>query len=223
MLHDRVGDAAVDGVDEHRVRHRGRVVVGILRRIDLRVGHRLDHVGDRGRQRPERRDGMLARLGGAGVGHDGQDDQLAVPLGRHERQRRRRHHVGDHRQLLGSRLGQGDEFRDHPGAGRQQQHAANDRGDRVQPVLEAGGHPEVAATAADRPEQVRVVVGVGPQQLAVGGDEVGGQQVVDGQAVLADQVADAAAEGDPADADRAGVAEPGRKPIARRGAAVGGR
>jgi hypothetical protein len=93
----------------------------------------------------------------------------------------------------------------------------------VQPVLEAGGHPEVAAAAADRPEQVGVVLVVGPQQPAVGGDEVGGQQVVDGQAVLADQVADAAAKGDAADADRAGVAEPGRQPIARCGAAVGGR
>jgi hypothetical protein len=142
-------------------------------------------------------------------------------LGRHERQRRRRQHVGDHRQLLGGRLGKGDELRDNPGAGRQQQHAANDRGDRVQPVLEAGGHPEVATTATDRPEQVRVVVGVDAQELAVGGDQLGGQQVIDGQAVLSDQVADAAAQGDPADADRAGVAEPGRQPVGRRGGAVG--
>jgi hypothetical protein len=65
------------------------------------------------------------------------------------------------------------------------------------------------------------VVGVDAQELAVGGDQLGGQQVIDGQAVLSDQVADAAAQGDPADADRAGVAEPGRQPVGRRGGAVG--
>jgi hypothetical protein len=45
------------------------------------------------------------------------------------------------------------------------------------------------------------------QQLAVGGDHLGGQQVVDGETVLADEAADAAAQGEPADADRAGVAK----------------
>ena len=45
------------------------------------------------------------------------------------------------------------------------------------------------------------------RSCAVGGHDLGREQVVDGQAVLAHEVADAAAERDPADADRAGVAE----------------
>ena len=39
---------------------------------------------------------------------------------------------------------------------RQEQHAAGDHLDRVEPVAEAGGDAEVAAAAADRPEQVGV-------------------------------------------------------------------
>jgi hypothetical protein len=59
--------------------------------------------------------------------------------------------------------------------------------------------------------------------LAVGGDQLGGEQVVDGEAVLSDQVADAAAQGDAADPDRGGVAEPGRQPVGpRRGAVLAG-
>ena len=44
------------------------------------------------------------------------------------------------------------------------------------------------------------VVGVGADALAVGGHDLGGEQRIDGQAVGADEVADAAAERDPADA-----------------------
>ena len=54
---------------------------------------------------------------------------------------------------------------------------------------------------------------VDAEQLAVRGHDVGGEQVVDREPVLADEIADAAAEGDPADPDRAGVPErrwPGR-------------
>jgi hypothetical protein len=90
----------------------------------------------------------------------------------------------------------------------------------VQAELEPGRHAEVAA-AADGPEQYRIGVGVDVQHLAVGGDQLGGQQAVDGEAVLSDQVADAAAEGDAADADRAGVAEPGRQAVGAGGGGVG--
>jgi hypothetical protein len=64
-----------------------------------------------------------------------------------------------------------------------------------------------------------VGLGVGAQQAAVGGDDLGGEQVVDGQAVLSDQVADPAAQGEPAEADRTGVAEPGGQAV---GASRGG-
>ena len=46
------------------------------------------------------------------------------------------------------------------------------------------------------------------QVPAVRGHDLGGEQAVDRQAVLADEVADAAAEREAADPDRAGVAEP---------------
>src|SRR4029453_19650940 len=98
---------------------------------------------------------------------------------------------------------------DHLGAGRQQQHPANDLVQRVQPELEPCRHAEVASATPQRPEQVRVVVGIDIQQFAVGGQHLCGQQVVDGQAVLSDQEADAAGQSDASDADRAGVAEPG--------------
>ena len=48
---------------------------------------------------------------------------------------------------------------------------------------------------------------------AVGGDDLRGEQRVDGQAELAHEIADAAAERDPADPDRAGVAEPDRQAV----------
>ncbi len=82
---------------------------------------------------------------------------------------------------------------------------------------------EVAAAAAERPEQVRVLLGVDAQELAVRRDDLGGEQVVDGHAVLARQEADAAGERDAADADGAGVAEAGREPVlARRDGVVAG-
>ena len=83
----------------------------------------------------------------------------------------------------------------------------------MEPVLEACGDAEVAAATADRPEQVRLRLGVHAQELAVGRDDVGGQQVVDREPVLADEEPDAPAQRDPTDPDRPGVAEPGREPV----------
>ena len=80
----------------------------------------------------------------------------------------------------------------------------------MQLVFERGDDAEVAAAAAQSPEQVRVIVGARGQEPAIGGDDVGGEQVVAGQAVLALQPADAAAEGEAGDAGR------------RHGAAGGG-
>jgi hypothetical protein len=65
---------------------------------------------------------------------------------------------------------------------------------------------------------MRLVVHV--EQSAVGGHHLGGQHAVDRQAVFPDQMADAAAESDPADSDRAGVAEPGRQPVGAGGGGV---
>ena len=56
-------------------------------------------------------------------------------------------------------------------------------------------------------------VGVDAQQLPVRRHDVRGEQRVDGHAEGAHEEADAAAERDPAEADRAGVAEPGRETV----------
>src|SRR5690606_29734079 len=56
---------------------------------------------------------------------------------------------------------------------------------------------DVAAAAAQRPEQVGVRVGAGFDQATVGGDDVGFDQVVEREAEAAREVAEAAAEGEP--------------------------
>ena len=70
----------------------------------------------------------------------------------------------------------------------------------VEPIVELRHHAEVASSAADGPEQVGVVVRVDGEDLAIGGDDLGADQVVDGQPVAPNEVADAAAGRDPADA-----------------------
>ena len=74
------------------------------------------------------------------------------------------------------------------------------RADGVQREPERGDDAEVAAAAAQRPEQVGVFVGGRPDDAALGGDHLGGQQVVDGEPVLAHEKADAATEREPGDA-----------------------
>src|SRR5690606_16379107 len=63
-----------------------------------------------------------------------------------------------------------------------------------------GDHAEVAAAALERPEQVWVLVLGRAQPLAAGGHDVRGEEVVDGEAVLAHQPADAAAGREAGDA-----------------------
>jgi hypothetical protein len=84
----------------------------------------------------------------------------------------------------------------------------------VQREPEGRDDAEVAATPAQRPEQVGVLVEGRPDEAALGGDHVGGEQVVDGQPVLAHEPADATAQRDSTDT---GVAHD----AAGRGKAVG--
>lgn len=70
----------------------------------------------------------------------------------------------------------------------------------MQPELERGDDPEVAAAPADGPEQIGVLVGRGPQDPAIGGDDFRGDQVVDAQAVVPGQPAHAAAQDESPDA-----------------------
>ncbi len=86
--------------------------------------------------------------------------------------------------------------------------------DRVQAELERGDHAEVAAAAAQRPEQLGMLVRGRAHLLALGGHELDGEQVVAGQAVLALEPAGPAAE---REAGHAG----GRHAAAGGGEAVG--
>ena len=114
-----------------------------------------------------------------------------------------REHRGEQRQLVGrvaAQLGVGGE--DPPGVrGRPHERPAeDDRTDRVQRQLERGGDPEVPAAAPQRPEQIGMLPLVHAQVLTVGGDQIDRLQVVARQAVDAREPADAAAEGEAADA-----------------------
>ena len=184
--------------------------------IHLGVLHRPQEVGDRLGQRAEGRDGALARLHVARVDHRRHDHGAAVPLLGHEGQRRREHHVGDRAQLVRGRLGLRDEAGDHVGRRGEDEQAADDRVDRVEPVLQARDDAEVATAAAQRPEQLRLGLRVDAAQPPVGGDDLRREQVVDRQPVLAHEEADAAGERDAADADGAGVAEARREPVLAR-------
>jgi len=78
--------------------------------------------------------------------------------------------------------------------------------------------PKLPPAAADRPEKIWMCLSVHVQEPTVRGHDVGGKQVVNREAVLADQVPDAAAQRESPDSDRAGVAEPGREAISPRAA-----
>src|SRR5215218_6298959 len=67
----------------------------------------------------------------------------------------------------------------------------------MEPVLEGGDDAEVAAAAAERPEQVRVLVGAGAQELTVCGHHLEGQDVVAGQPVFPCKPAYASAQRQP--------------------------
>ena len=78
--------------------------------------------------------------------------------------------------------------------------AEDERPDRVQPVLERDDDAEVAGSTAQTPEQIGMLICRRRHEPPVGSDEVDREQVVDRQAVLPRQPADAAAESQPGDA-----------------------
>ena len=76
----------------------------------------------------------------------------------------------------------------------------HDRPHGVKPVLERGDDAEVAAAATDAPEEVRVLILAGGENLAVGRHQVDRDQVVYRRPVLSHEPADTAAQGEPRDA-----------------------
>jgi len=119
-----------------------------------------------------------------------------VALLRDERQRRRDlerreraqllRRVGDELAVEAQQVGAVAQLEEHG--------AAVDVLDRVQPELQRGHQAEVAAAAAQRPEEVRVLPLAGHQETAVGGHHVGRDQVVAGEPVATAEIAHAAAE-----------------------------
>ena len=78
----------------------------------------------------------------------------------------------------------------------------DDRSHGMQFELEAGHHAEVVAGAAHRPEEIGVLGLAGGAHLPVGGHDLDRFHVVDRRAVLAPQPAEAALQGQAADAGR---------------------
>jgi hypothetical protein len=130
--------------------------------------------------------------------HDG--DLLAVPLLRDHRQRRRGREADRRRERI---RGVGrpvtvEAEQIARGVRRQEQRAGVDLGaDRVQRQLERRHDPEVAAASAEPPEQLRILGRTRVHEPAVGGDDVGADEVVCGKSVLPHEPADPAAEREP--------------------------
>src|SRR5262249_57026623 len=83
--------------------------------------------------------------------------------------------------------GPGEHSRQHSGA------------ERMELELEGRDDAEVAAPSPKTPEQIGILLLARDDELAVGGDDVARAQIVDRQAELAHEVADAAAQGQPSD------------------------
>jgi hypothetical protein len=72
----------------------------------------------------------------------------------------------------------------------------------VEPEQERGDDAEVAAAAAQGPEEIGVFRFAGGDEAAVRQHQIGLEQIVDGQPELAGEVPDAAAQGETADPGR---------------------
>ena len=134
--------------------------------------------------------------------HDDRDRGRAAQRRRHERRWRCQQEREQRGELVGRRGGQlveqvqqlfGPRRRIH-------HHPGEDISHRVQAELEAGDHTKIPTAAAQRPEQIGIVVSRRPDDSAVGEHDFGSNEVVDCQAVFAHQPSDAAAERQPADA-----------------------
>ncbi len=176
-------DHAVLGVGADAVRQGG-----VLLRLHDHVVLHLDAVDNGLADCPERRQFLLARSRVAVV--DDLHDHRIADVGQPRQRRADVQLVGEAGRPFGVELedvaGLFHRPHDIPG-----EHVTVER---MQLVLEFRDHAEVAAAAADRPEQVGFLVRRNPADAAVGGDDAGAGDIVDGQPVFAIQPAEAAAE-----------------------------
>ena len=144
-----------------------------------------------------------ARLGVARVGAVDHDDRAARKERRQLRQRREVHDPDGGGDLLRRRARPVAPGAQHLGVALvgEEHEARVHVGVRVEAELHRGDDAEVAAAAAQRPEELRVVLGGRAHALAGGGDELDRGDAVGREAVLAGQPAQAAAERVADDAD----------------------
>ncbi len=183
----------------------GDGVVEAALMVDVQGGS--DQIHERGPELAERTDGTLTVFDGSGVAAGHGDRRPEVEVLVDNRQRRDRAEPDDVAELVrcvGDELAV--EAQDVGGVlGRPEHRSGHDGGaDRVQREPERADDAEVPASASQGPEQVGVIAGRRPHDLAVGGDHLGLDEVVDGEPVLAHEPADAAAQAEAADA---GVAD----------------
>jgi hypothetical protein len=94
-------------------------------------------------------------------------------------------------------------------------------GHGVQPKLEAGHDAELTATAAQGPEQIRLMIMIDDSRGAVRTDDLNSQHIIDGEPSRARQPADAARKEEAGDSDvwrRTGL---NRKAVLGRGCCDG--
>src|SRR4029453_9905300 len=210
---DRVGqDGEVRGLPVV-VPAMGDGVVDAALMVDVQRGS--DQIHERGPELGERTDGALTVLDGSGVAAGNRDGGPEVQVLVDHRQRRQRAQPNDGPELVGR---VGDEVpveaQDIDGVlGRPEDRSGHDGGaEGVQREPERAHDAEVPATAPQRPEQVGVVVGRRPHDVAARGDHLGLHEIVDGEPVLAHEPpgppprADAADAGVAHDAARGGQA-----------------
>ncbi|MEZ5531081.1 MAG: hypothetical protein R3E69_01740 [Steroidobacteraceae bacterium] len=146
-----------------------------------RILHRLAEAA----QRAERLLAVLDRAAVAGVEHEG-----ALPVGqRHDHGIRVDVVAGGHG-VIG--VGAQDTLRLRER--KDQRPAEQDRRRGVQAELERGDDTEIAAAAPQCPVKIGVFGGARTHEPAVGGHQIGGQQVVAGEAELAGEAPESAAE-----------------------------
>ena len=106
------------------------------------------------------------------------------------------HESALHAELVGSRLRESPKDIDDAVGGRQRERSqpAEHGGHRMQVVGERCDDAEVSAPASQRPDEVSVLLFACDEHVAVGGHRLGGDEVVDCQAVLALQPPVAPAE-----------------------------
>ena len=202
--------------------------------VERGVGHRADELGLDLGDVAERLDRLLALLRPPAPAGDHRAEHVAVAVLRDEGQRRGHLPAEERAELLGGLLDV-VVVRAHDGAARPRPRRTSGRrrwsSTSCSCELEGGDDAEVPAAAAQRPEQVLVLVLARDEDPPIGGDHLRANQVVARQAAAAGEVADAAAQRQAGDAggrdDAAGGGQAegvgGVVEVAPGGAAAGAR